>query len=216
MRTTVSSRRRAGVLYAGVAAFIVLAAFTARSAWIAWRDRSGEATAEALFSLVEQRTPARPTEAPGALAWLRLQLEQYERHIDNADRASLYRSFAAAGDRVPDVIRPIADAMRTAAALAPAAASSRVRAAASSTTTSASLRAERLVAVDAHWLALTRRRALDTADLATESASNVFVRDAAVRLDAARQMIDSRLDAAPLPGVPGGGSAAAGAHLRGL
>jgi hypothetical protein len=191
------------VLYAGVAAFIVLAAFTARSAWIAWRDRSGEATAEALFSLVEQRTPARPTEAPGALAWLRLQLEQYERHIDNPDRASLYRSFAAAGDRVPDVIRPIADVMRTAAAAAPSAPSTRVKAAAASTAAPSSLRAERLIAIDAHWLALTRRRALDAPDLAADTASNAFVRDAAVRLDDARQAIDARLGAAPLPGVPG-------------
>src|SRR5262245_42360591 len=110
MRLSLSSRRHAGVLYAGVALFVALAAFTARSIWIAWRERSGEAKAEAVFDLVGQRRPLRPTDAPGAMAWLRLELDRYGRQLDD-ERARLYRALAASGDRVPAVLQPLADAM---------------------------------------------------------------------------------------------------------
>ena len=95
------------MLYAGVALFAALALFTARSIWIAWHERSGEAKAEAIFDLVGQRTPLRPTDAPGAMAWLRLELDKYARRLD-PDRARLYRSFAAGGDRVPAELRHLA------------------------------------------------------------------------------------------------------------
>ena len=82
------------------ALFVALAAFTARAIWIAWHERSGEARAEAVFDLVGQRMPPRPTEAPGAMAWLQRELERYARHLDD-DRARLYRQFATASDGVP-------------------------------------------------------------------------------------------------------------------
>ena len=95
--------------------FVALALFTARSIWIAWQERSGEAKAEAVFDLVGQRTPLRPTDAPGAMAWLRLELEKYGQHLDT-DRARLYRSFAAGGDRAPPDLEPLAGDARVAAA----------------------------------------------------------------------------------------------------
>ena len=100
------------MLYAGVALFVVLAALTTRSIWTAWRERSGEARAEAIFELVEQRMPPRPTDAPGAMAWLRLELMQFSRHIADPDRARQYRSFAAASERVPDELQDVLAALR--------------------------------------------------------------------------------------------------------
>src|SRR5512145_2085594 len=71
MRTTLppDGSRRVRLLYAGVAVFVLLAALTARSVWRAWNERAGQARAAAVFDLVRQRMPSRPTEAPGAMAW---------------------------------------------------------------------------------------------------------------------------------------------------
>src|SRR5215510_8614075 len=106
MRPTVSLRRGVGVLYAGVAVFVGLAAFTARSIWVAWQERSDDARAAAVFDLVAQRTPVRPTDAPGAMAWLRLELDRFGRRGRGRGRgeeaARSYARFAASGERVPD------------------------------------------------------------------------------------------------------------------
>ena len=79
MRSTVSLRRGVGVLYAGVVVFAGLAALTARSIWTAWQERSGDERAAAVFDLVAERTALRPTDAPGAMAWLRLELDRFGR-----------------------------------------------------------------------------------------------------------------------------------------
>src|SRR5690349_23638174 len=99
MRPTVSSRLR--ILYAGLVLFAVFSAFTARSIWTAWRDRSDSAKAQAVFDLVQQRMPPRPTDAPGAMAWLKLELDRYRQHIADPERARLYGAFAAASSHVP-------------------------------------------------------------------------------------------------------------------
>src|SRR6185503_2795174 len=69
MRTTLQPvrTRRVRLLYAGVAIFVVLAWLTADSVWRAWNERAGRARAGAVFDLVQQRMPSRPTEAPGAM-----------------------------------------------------------------------------------------------------------------------------------------------------
>jgi PAS domain-containing protein len=108
------------VLYAGLALFIMLAAFTARSIWTAWQQRSGDAKAEAIFDLVEQRMPSRPTDAPGAMAWLRLELGKYDRHLADPARAAIYRRLAAPADRVPDEITSALAALRLGATAASA------------------------------------------------------------------------------------------------
>jgi hypothetical protein len=119
MTPATPSRVPAAVLYAGVAVFLVLAAFTAWAIRLAWRERSGEAKAEAVLSLVEQRMPSRPTEAPGAMAWLRLQLDEYGRRMTDVRKAALYRSLFAASERVPDAIAALAGVMRAAVPGAP-------------------------------------------------------------------------------------------------
>ena len=113
MRSTVSLSPpgRVALLYAGVVVFVVLAAFTARSIWtrVAGRDRARQRAA-AMLDLVDERTPPRPTDAPGAMAWLRLELDRYEAHIADADRAALYRSFAAPPIACPTCWRRSRDA----------------------------------------------------------------------------------------------------------
>ena len=64
-----------------------------------------------MLSLVGERTSPRPTAAPGAMAWLRLELDRYEQHIADPDRAAVYRGLASPAARVPDSLGPIADAL---------------------------------------------------------------------------------------------------------
>jgi len=184
-----------------VALFVALAAFTARAIWIAWHERSGEARAAALFDLVGQRMPPRPTEAPGAMAWLQRELERYARHLDDK-RARVYRQFATASDGVPAPLERARDAIST-TTVDPSAAA-RVRwLGESKSTDAASLRSQRLAVFDGRTFIVTRRRALETTAGAEGDGSDNVVRWAAVMLGEASVRIDRALVAHPLPTVPG-------------
>jgi PAS domain-containing protein len=82
---------------------MILAAFTARSVWRAFEERSGQARAAAVFDLVATRTAVRPTNAPGAIAWLR-------RAIERSGLAD--RSLADPSDAVPQPLARIAGVLR--------------------------------------------------------------------------------------------------------
>lgn len=186
------------MLYAGVVVFVALAAFTARSIWTAWQERSGEARAAAVFDLVSERTPLRPTDAPGAMAWLRLELDRFGRRGSDGDRARRYTSFAASGERVPEVLAPLLAAMRAAlAAEAPPPAS---EPAPSASAARPSLREQRVLHVAGHPVVVTRRR---TASDAERAASDGFLAEIAPRLVGGVAAIDRAIAAAPLPPVPG-------------
>jgi hypothetical protein len=197
---TVTLPRQTRLLYAGVAVFLALAAFTAHSIWTAWRERSGDARAGAVFDLVGQRTSSRPTDAPGAMAWLRLQLDVFAEHLDSAERTALYRRVAAPADRVPDELRDLADALT---APAPGARGARPELQPAPPASSAALRRERVVAYRGEPFAVTRRRGLDTVDLAGASSSNRFLEVVVPRLRAARLEVDRLAQEGRLPVVPG-------------
>ncbi len=174
-------------LYAGVVIFLILSASTARSVWLAWQARSGEARAAAVFDLVGQHTPMRPTDAPGAMAWLRVELERYASNLSDASQARVYRELAGESDRVPEALAAVAEALdRSATAPRPAA---RLGPALAAPT---SLRRQRLLTVGDDDLVVTRRRDLDTGTLADRSPSNRFVEAMAV-LPALRAGVDRAL-----------------------
>ena len=113
MRTTLSpARGRAGLLYAGVAVFLLLAALTARTVWRAWNERAGQVRTAAVFELVQQRMPSRPIEAPGAIAWLREQLTSYRGQLRPADAARFER-LSDETESLPTELAAAAKAMRT-------------------------------------------------------------------------------------------------------
>ncbi len=184
------------MLYAGVAVFVALALFTARSIWSAWHERSGEAKAEAVLSLVEQRTPSRPTDAPGAMAWLRLELLGYEHHIADSRRASQYRNLAAAAERVPDPLAAPADVMRASVSVpSDPAVDVQPQTAPPSTI---SLRTQALAHFDGKVAVVTRRRATDV-----DKPDDAIVRSAVPMLVRTATAIDARLADEPLVAVPG-------------
>jgi PAS domain-containing protein len=184
---------RAAILYAGVALFVVLAGFTARSVFTAWRVRTGEAKAEAVFDLVEQRTPSRPTEAPGAMAWLRHALDRYAATLAE-ERSAAYRSLAAGSDRMPAALVPLFDAVRSGAR---AAAPGSVQLLEAAGDDAGSLRRQRLVGFGDRRLVVTRRAALDRAG----GDSDRFVHHVVPMLATAADAIVRALTARPVPAI---------------
>jgi hypothetical protein len=196
MRSTVRHRRGTSVLYAGLVLFVTLTVFTSRAIWLAWQDRSGQARADAIFDLVEERTPSRPTDTPGATAWLQLELDRYGRQITAPDRAARFRAFAASGGTVPDDLTGVLAAMRQ--GLADGSASESITVVKPIAAQSGSLREEAVMAARGHRLVLTRRRDSSTSDLAGDS----FVRITASALAVATDDVAASLRARPLPSTP--------------
>ena len=193
MRTTLQPvrTRRVRLLYAGVAIFVLLAALTANSVWHAWNERAGRARAGAVFDLVQQRMPSRPTEAPGAMAWLRDQLVAYRLRLPEP-AASSYARLAADGESAPPELQPVVDIMRSLTA-ANASAQPIVRLEPSAERGS-SRRAVSVLSAGGSTLVVTRRRALET-----EPSSNRFVQRFAALLGAARADIDAALASGARP-----------------
>ena len=193
MRTTLQPvrTRRVRLLYAGVAIFVLLAWLTADSVWRAWNERAGRARAGAVFDLVQQRMPSRPTEAPGAMAWLRDQLAAYRLRLPEA-AASSYARLSADGESAPPELQRVASIMRELTAANAASQSIvRIEAAGNSGT---SRRAVSVVNAGGSTLVVTRRRALEI-----EPASNRFVQRFAGVLGAARSGIDRALASGARP-----------------
>src|SRR5579871_1454290 len=200
MRTNVPSRRRTAVLYGATAVVLVLGVATARSIWTAWQRETGEARAEAVFELVEQRTPMRPTDAPGAMAWLRQQLVEYSRYIGHPVHAREYHDFAAPADGVPPELATEADALQTSAA-SKTAAPVTLRFDDWPDATPDSERRERLVEFNGHQFAVTRRRAIDD-DIKAATPSNLFLSRAAAAIDDTITAMKRRALPGPTETVP--------------
>ena len=86
-----------------MALLVALALFTAREIWRAFDERAGQARAAAVFDLVATRTAVRPTDAPGAIAWLR-------RAIDHA--GFFDRTLIDPGDAAPEHLGSLAAILR--------------------------------------------------------------------------------------------------------
>jgi hypothetical protein len=176
--------------------FVTLTLFTARAVWMAWQDRSGQARADAIFDLVDERTPLRPTDTPGATAWLQLELDRYGRQITAQDRSARFRAFATRGDAVPADLTGLLAAMR--GGLAEAAAATSTAVVTSAAAQAASLREEMLITAGAHRLVLTRRRQAGNLDPAVDP----FVRATTTVLVRVTERVAALLRERPLPPTP--------------
>jgi PAS domain-containing protein len=200
------------LLYLGLfllAALVVLAALSFRREW---QERIGQSRSEAIFQLVEGRIPARPTETPGAAAWLNLELRRYRERIEDPERARLYGEVAEWQDTrsVPPFFAPIREVLASPAPpprspqavprLLPPDALGEPSAGAMAS----SLRSQDFLELDRHWFAVTRRRSLGIGDL-TDPAnpSNRFLTRVTPRLLASSAALSRALAERPLPALPG-------------
>lgn len=196
------------LLYLGVFLFAALVILAALSIQREWQQRIGQSRADVIFQLVRGKTPARPTETPGATAWLNLELLRYRERISDPEKARLYGEVAEWQNTrsVPLFFAPIRDLLASPrlpqtkerpSLWTPEALGERVPA-------TPSLRSQRYVELDHHWFAATRRAALDSADLSDLSnASNRFIDRATPHLLAMSEALPRVLARNPLPALPG-------------
>ena len=129
--------------------FVALALFTAREIWRAFDERAGQARAAAVFDLVATRTAVRPTDAPGAIAWLRRAIE----------RAGFFdRSLIDPGDRAPESLGQLAAQLHNSPHGGGA---EPVLTPPTTASVAGPVRSQHLLRVDNRTLVVTRRQALD-------------------------------------------------------
>lgn len=209
--TRVNPRRRFGprLLYLGVFLFLALVVLAALSVRREWQQRIGQSRADAIFQLVQGRTPSRPTETPGATAWLNLELARYRERIADPGKARLYGEVAEWQDNrsVPRVFAPIRELLASRPEPpAPGPEPRRVppeelgdQAAPGSAPLS--LRAQSYLELDRRWFAVTRRETLEEA--APDAPSDRFLAAAAPHLLRLSEALPRRLAERPLPPLPG-------------
>ncbi len=158
-----------------------------------------------MVDLVAQRTLPRPTAAPGALAWLQLELVRYGTRLPEPERAAAFRAFAAEDARVPPMLDDIAAALgRGLTAATPAT----IVVHAAPPVSAEALRRQSLVDVGGEALAMTRPRLVDAASATSgpDDASRRFLEVVGPALVAARRTVGTAIAARPLPAVPGDAS----------
>ena len=159
---------------------------------------------------MQGKTPARPTETPGATAWLNLELRRYRERIANPGKARLYGQVAEWQDTrsVPPFFAPIRDLLasplhRSAAAASPVLHPSADLGEPAGTSPPSSLRAQSFLELDGRWFVATRRAALDSDLTDLGNPSNRFLVATAPHLLALSEELSRVLSGHPLPAVPG-------------
>jgi PAS domain-containing protein len=196
------------LLYLGVFLFAGLVLLAALSFRREWQERIGQSRSDAIFQLVEGRTPARPTETPGAAAWLNLELRRYRERIADPERARLYGEVAEWQDNrsVPPFFAPLREVLArplSSSSSEPPTPLPRLVLPQGQTEgeSASSLRSQDFLELDRHWFAVTRRKSLESA--APESPSNRFLTRVTPRLLAASEALAGALARHPLPALPG-------------
>jgi hypothetical protein len=185
--------------------FLVLSALTVLSVRREWHRRVGEEQAAAIFQLVQDKTPPRPTETPGVTAWLHLALKRYRGQIADPERARLYAEIADWQDRrsVPPSLAVIRAELARPVELPESpqvprwAADGELEPESAGARSPLQLREQGFAELGGFWLVVTRRKALDA------SASDRFMERTGPRLLRLGQRLGAALAARPLPAVPG-------------
>lgn len=211
------------LLYLGVAGFVLLVGFTAVSVEREWKRQAGQSRAEAVFQLVQGTAPTRPTDSPGASAWLLHELARYARLLADRDRSRLFGDVVGWRDTasVPPVFEPLRRLLATPLAAAaggapplrvvtPAELGEPPEASASPVLT---LRRQLYLALEEPatgetdgaglTFVVTRRRGLDAeAGAAWQPAADPFLAAALPHLGALAAEVRGLLARAPLPALP--------------
>ncbi len=188
-------------LYLGIGLFVALLALTLVSIRQDWQARVQSGKARALYELVRNSIPNRPTDTPGAIAWLNGELQRY---LDRADRGfpadiAQWRDYRSIPDEFQELGRLLAERGEEPPVLPEAVDYPDLD--------DAGARPEKLQFRDqfyAVWedraFVVTRRKALGPADVPT-SPANRFLRRSIPNLAAIRQRIEA-LAQPPEPRFP--------------
>ncbi len=183
------------LLYLGIAVFLVLSALTAVSIQRVWRARSLDIRARALFDLVRGTVPNRPTDTPGASAWLYRELARYRARQgggsmgDWPEDRSLPVAFQPYGSLLADPPEDLDAAVLVLLAIDDGADTAR---------SSLYFRDQLYAGLGEHAFVITRRRALGGSDLTEPTPANAFLAAALPRLVAIREALAAE-PASPVP-----------------
>jgi hypothetical protein len=201
--------------YLGVLLFAALVAWTAVEMYKEWQEQVRQKQAEAVSRLVQVKAPFRPTDIPGAVAWLYQAIQEY-RPSGGREKADLYQRIArGAGGAVPEPFLQLANQLAQPSERHPEGESRAGRiwagepsalpdpSARPSLQDDKALRVQRFLVLSGQTFVVTRRRALDSASLDPAKPSDLFlIREAGHLLD-----LSERLRAAlaqhPLAAFPG-------------
>lgn len=209
--------RQPWALYLGLLAFGALAALTTREMAQEWKRSLRHERSRTVFDFVQEGTPVRPTDAPGAIAWLD---QQIERHVATmaGPRTEHTVSIAELTDSgpVPAPFAHLAEAMSFRGAEAEC--GLRWIRPEEARTTGLDLPpengllfrtqkyltcAERFPAPLEEWLVLTRRKEVDTPLSDRANGSNRFLHAVAPYLYEVRNRLETALATRPLPAIAG-------------
>ena len=105
-----SLKSSTGMFYAGAVLFLALLALSIISFWREWQASLQNSKTRELYEIVHNVIPNRPTNTPGAVAWLHMELEKY---LKTAQNLPEFAQIAQLQERhtVPDELKPWADFM---------------------------------------------------------------------------------------------------------
>ncbi len=201
------------LLYLGIVLVVAVAAVAVLSVRREWLRQIGQSRGQAIFELVQDTVPSRPTATPGVVAWLHVELKRYSSHLADPAKARLYSDVTDWHDdqSLPAFLGGLRAALllpppRPAAADVPRPLTGAELAApgTGAAADGAAMRVQRWVALRDRWFAVTRRRTLDAADPGDLSLpSNRFLLFATHHLLAVAGALRETLARRPLPAVPG-------------
>ena len=146
-----------------------------------------------MFNLVEQRTPARPTDAPGATAWLREQLVSYGRALSGPEAAAFARLAEESPTPPPELAAAVTVMREVAAVPTTSGEPISVRPIGEA---AHSRRVQARLTVAGAALVVTRRRTLEQ-----DASSQAFLAHLAAPMARARTRIETALDAGAARGA---------------
>jgi PAS domain-containing protein len=188
--------------YLGVLLFAALVAWTAVEMYAEWQEQVRQKQAEAVSRLVQVKAPFRPTDIPGAVAWLYQAIQEYVPGGAPRRQADLYRRIArGTGGGVPEEFAPLAALL---AAPAPPVPSGEIQVQPPGSAPGSGLRVQRYLILSGRWFVVTRRRAIDTdlLDPSRNPSDRFLVREAA-HLLALGERLRATLARHPLAAFPG-------------
>lgn len=161
------------LLYLGTFVFAVLLVVTLFSLTRVWQKRDDDTRARAIYDLVQNTLPNRPTDTPGAAAWLHRELTRYW------DRGEIHDpSYWRAGPALPQPFRVYGDLLSTPVAISnnPEPTVLKLDDGGAEERAALLFRDQFYAQWGAQQFVITRRKALGGVDLSAQTPANTFLR----------------------------------------
>ena len=176
------------LLYWGIGLFAVLLAVTVFSIRDVWLARTNDARARAHFDMVQGTLPNRPTDTPGASAWLYRELERHMARQNIGDLAS-WRDYRSLPDAFLNYGSLLTEPAPQSESPSQILALPNTPDPTTDPTTNLQFRDQFYTSWQDHQFVVTRRKALGGPSLEEDTAANQFLKQAMPALGAVAQQL---------------------------